>query len=527
MVIRASRVAMFEAKTAANNREAISNASDKAIAARSNFEIFRQYVCGHESPPHHQGWISVLNTGIDSECLYGIGGPDTLILSPRNSAKSSFLVEWIAYQLGIHLAPEVRIPLKIMYVSYSVDVALLKSEQIQAIIEEGRYQEVFPWVRKGSKWGTSLWDIDKNLAGLTLTGEPYTLACAGLKGTVVSKRANLVCLDDLIKSPDQIFNPSIREKMASNWSNAIRPTMYEGARAICLGTRMGGDDIYATTFTEERNWHVIEEAAIVENEDGEEESYWPSQASLGFLQGLRDDDPAAFELQYQNNIPKDEFGIVAPEWWIEDIVPPVDEMDSLVVGTDFSASKKEQSDYTVFILMGKKDDIYYLVDIRRGKWTGNLDKCNVLLGLLLDHGIIETDTPYFVDRSGKLTWDLDSELGLPKVYPTGLYVNIYAEGQSYQISFKSDYQSYIQNDLNIFNLSVLTVIPKGDKLQRLRGITGILQKKKVIINKYCPGFKVLKKELLNFGFVRRDDTVDAAVYGLTGMAGRPNLDSAR
>jgi hypothetical protein len=38
--------------------------------------------------------------------------------------------------------------------------------------------------------------------------------------------------------------------------------MFEGARAICLGTRFRHDDIHATTFNEQNNWTQIVLSAI-------------------------------------------------------------------------------------------------------------------------------------------------------------------------------------------------------------------------------------------------------------------------
>jgi hypothetical protein len=62
------------------------------------------------------------------------------------------------------------------------------------------------------------------------------LCCAGLKGAVTSKRSHLCIIDDAIKSADDIKNKDIRVAMEDNWNSVIVPTMFEGGRAICLGT---------------------------------------------------------------------------------------------------------------------------------------------------------------------------------------------------------------------------------------------------------------------------------------------------
>ena len=56
-----------------------------------------------------------------------------------------------------------------------------------------------------------------------------------VKGAVTSKDLISV-IDDAIKSADDIKNKDIRQAMEDNW-NAVIVSMFEGARAICLGTR--------------------------------------------------------------------------------------------------------------------------------------------------------------------------------------------------------------------------------------------------------------------------------------------------
>jgi hypothetical protein len=504
----------------AKRKKSFDEASIEVKAARKDFLAFREYVCGHPSPAHHESWHGILNTGIDSQCLHGCGGRNTLILSPRGSAKSTFTVEWVAWIIGVHVSPEICFPLKILYVSYSVEVAALKSEQIQEILRSSKYQEVFPWVRPAKRWSPKLWDIDKPHAGLPTFGEPYTLACAGIKGAVASKRAHLVCMDDLIKSPEQIENPAVRERMANNWSNVIRPVMYEGARAVCLGTRMSYDDLYATTFTSDRDWEVVTESAIADNGDGQEVSYWPSNFSLPFLQKLREDDPPAFALQYQNIIPREGQGIIDPAWIQDGTPPPLEEFDALAISSDFSASMKDIADYTVFILIGKIGDQYWFLDMRRGRWSGNIDKCNALLPMLFDWGILETESLYEVDgRTGAMKWHSKN----PTIIEKGYYLNFFTESQSYQISFKPDWIEYAQNRLGIQCITCFPVNLRGDKLQRLRGTTGVFQTKRVWFNRYTK-LKRLKQEIVGFGSTSKDDCMDAAVLGLTSMGVRPNIE---
>ena len=152
-------------------------------------ELFRLLINNHKTYPHMRPWLELLNTGKDSRYLSGIAGEDTLVLAPRESAKSTFLAQWIAQQLGRHTAPWCRIPLKILCVSYDLTTAAQRSRQIRAIIKSKAYQRIFPWVRPSTeKWGEREWAIDFDWAGLPTTEEQYTFVCSGISGAINSRR---------------------------------------------------------------------------------------------------------------------------------------------------------------------------------------------------------------------------------------------------------------------------------------------------------------------------------------------------
>ena len=110
-------------------------------------------------------------------------------------------------------------------------------------------------------------------------------------------------IDDPVKSSVDISNPDIRKAMQDNWNAVIAPTMFEGGRAICLGTRFRHDDIHATTFNEQNNWQQIVLSAVQHDpKTGEEVSYWPEMWSLEYLKEKKRQAPIAFSFQYMNQI---------------------------------------------------------------------------------------------------------------------------------------------------------------------------------------------------------------------------------
>jgi phage terminase large subunit-like protein len=474
-----------------------------AVTARTNFEIFRLFVNNHVTYNHHKGWIEKLNTGINSKCLHGIAGQDTLLLAPRGSSKSTFLIEWVAWNIGVHSSPEILLALKVLYISHELKTARQKSQQIQRLIQSPAYRQVFPWVKPGENWAKELWEIDFAHAGLPRADEPYTIAAAGLVGNTAGKRSHLLILDDLIKSPASISNPDIRDQMVSNWRNVIKPTRFEGSRAVVLGTQMTANDFYCTETTPENGWNVIRESAIIHNELGEEISYWepvddksPGQ-SLEFLKSIRESEPETFSFQYQNKVIAISTQAIGMHLIVKNQIPA--EMDILVLGCDLSAGVKQKNDYTTFVLGGmvttNRRTTFYTIDVWKGRLMGNMKKLEAIENLYE-------------------TWS--------HLCP---FMEICFESNAYQLSFKGDYYDYVAGN-NLYNWRVKAVPSIPDKLMRLRGVSGILENRQHVFNVYGRNMGELITQITEFGSTSHDDLADGWEKMLSGLRARQPLSTA-
>jgi len=433
---------------------------------------------------------------IEHESERFIGGS---YLSLKNSAKSTSAALLLAWLIGRHALS--RKLLRILYVSYNQDVARGKSAAIKHLISTKEYQEIFPCVRL-SKVRTSdeLWSIDWDFAEIDVRGEDaFTIACAGLKGTITSKRSSLVVVDDAIKSSASIANPQIREEMTNNWNTVIVPTIFQGGRVIALGTRFHFDDLFATTFTEQKGWKVITQSALKYDDDGRPKSYWPEMWSTKYLLKLQQDDRIAFSYQYLNQpVRSTELG-VSPELFVRGEVPDV--YDMVGVGIDLSAGMSERNDWTVFTLAGRVDDKCYVIDYRRMRSMGNIEKIEALCELLLEWNLLATN-----------------EQG--QYFPTNSPVTIWPEVVAYQKSFEGDLKRVLFNEWGLYNLNVSPVKGfRGDKLARLRGILGLFQAKKIIFNKYRD-FSCMISEITNFGHSPHDDCADSLNIVVQGLMRR-------
>ena len=471
--------------------------------AREDFGFFCEYVANKPPAAHHKDWHRQFITDIDSNCLLRIAGANIDLLGPRGSAKSTVLGLFTAWAIGIHTTA--KKPLQILYLSYTVEIARPKSASIKRIIESRKYQEVFPTVRLlKNVTSNEYWSIDHKFAGIDGVGdEMFTLCAAGLKGSVTSKRAHLVLIDDCIKSASDIANADIRKSMQENWNAVIAPTMFEGGRAICLGTRFRHDDIHATTFTEQNNWQQIVLSAIhTDPKTGDELSYWPEMWSLDYLKEKKRQAPVAFSFQYMNQIVRQGELSLAPELIVKAEIAT--EFDTLGIGVDLSAGIKEKNDYTVMVLGGRIDDRIHIIDYRRIRAMGNLEKLDAMKELLNDWSIIGKDESN-------------------NYFPTYSNCDIWSEAVQYQASLEADFKRICINDEGLHNLIWHPVKGfRADKLARFRGIIGMFEERKIIFNRYR-NFTNLFEELTNFGVSSHDDCVDALVWLVTGLAKKGKL----
>ena len=451
---------------------------------------------------HMLEWHKHLITGESNRYLLDIAGPNLDILAPRGSAKSTVLNMFTAWIIGRHTTAQ--LPLQIIYCSYNIATAIPKSRIIKQIIDSSTFKKIFPKVQLRAGMQSDIgWSIDFDYAGISRVGdEEFTLRAAGLRGSITSKRAHLVIVDDPIKSSTDIKNPSIRDEMNNNWSSVIAPIIFEGGRAICLGTRFHPLDIHKTMFVPEKGWKQVQQEALTYDNSGEAVSYWPEQWSVDYLLGQKELDPVAFAFQYQQQPVMTSDLILSPDLLIKGDV--VTEFDSLAVGIDLSASKNETSDYTAFVLGGRLKDQYYIIDAHQVRSIGNLEKIDLLCKMLVEWGILQENSE-------------------GQYFPTYSTCTLVVEAVAYQASLAADLRRVMLNEWGLGNLHIHEVKGfRGDKIARFRGTLGLLENKKVIFNRYRR-FDQLFDQVINVGATSHDDLLDAYTHLMCFLQRRGNF----
>lgn len=491
----------WKAYSASRHKKVVEPSKD-AQDARSSLGLLGEYVALKTPAAHHQRWFPHIRTGADSECLKYYAGENTDLLAPRGSAKSTWIAIAAADCIGHN--PHVQI----LYLSNSRDIALRQSRLIKRIIESPKYQEVFPRIRPGKRWADTDWEIDKAHAGVSMLDSDATLKAYGILGSIIGGRFHLILADDLIKSSKAIANPQVREQMQQTWGEVVEPCLIPGGRMFDIGTRFRRDDIHQTEFTPDNGWTTVETSAIEIDDNGVESSYWEERYKLQRLQDLRRRKPNIFIFQFQNKLPpNDEDIIIRPEW-IQWGHPP-ERFDKLVVGTDLAASEKQEGDLSAFVLAGlvKKPFAIWILGCWYGSIVGNVDKLLLLKKIRDEQGTYE----------------------------------LIPETNSYQRSLLGDYKTIFQNQWGIRDIKVVPTPSKGDKSERLNGVSGVFANGFVYFSldalngthkemltapgteakvQYCTGLGLLVNQLTFQVSEDEDDLSDACEKAIARLQGK-------
>ena len=158
------------------------------------------------------------------------------------------------------------------------------------------------------------------------------------------------------------------------------------------------------SFVPKNNWKQIIQKAVITDADGRQRSYWPDFWSMKYLNERKIEDRVAFAYQYLNTAIRTTDVGISPELIIKKEVP--EDYDCLGVGTDLSAGLREKNDWTVMTLGGMYEGKIYLIDQRRARTMGNIEKMDLLCEMLADWNIlIENDEgQYFPTMSPCVIW---------------------------------------------------------------------------------------------------------------------------
>jgi len=214
-------------------------------------------------------------------------GGKLLITMPPRHGKSMLASQYLpAWYLGTR--PDKRIILA----SYEAKFAASWGRKVRDILNEWGQQLYGIDIRSDSK-AADRWDIQDRLGGMM---------CAGIGGPITGKGADLLIIDDPVKSSKEANSEIIRESTWEWYVSTAYTRLEPGASLIIIQTRWHEDDLAGRILAQDREsqeWMVCNLPALATQED---------QLSRDFGQALW---PRRFDCSALANIKK----VAPPYWW--------------------------------------------------------------------------------------------------------------------------------------------------------------------------------------------------------------------
>lgn len=214
---------------------------------------------------------------------------------------------------------------------------------------------------------------DSQAAGRWETSTNGEYFAAGVGGSITGRRADLVVIDDPVRSREDADSELIRDKTWDWYTADLYTRLKPGGRIVLIQTRWHEDDLAGRLLAAQAAggdaWHVISLPALAELDDPlgrlPGEPLWPEWEGLEELERKRSLNARNWAALYQQR-PAPEDGDYFKAEWLKPYVtqPPLETL--AVYGASDYAVTADGGDFTVHVVIGVDPDGHmYLLDLWR------------------------------------------------------------------------------------------------------------------------------------------------------------------
>jgi hypothetical protein len=259
-----------------------------------------------------------------------------MVFMPPQHGKSQLTTRHFpAYLLGI------RPTTKICVCSYSATLAQSFNRDIQRIVDDIPYHDVFPETLLNQSnvttdaHGAYLRNSDifetLNFRGFVKT--------VGVGGSLTGTPIDIGIIDDPFKDREEAMSVRIRDKVWSWYTDVFKTRLHNDSQELVIMTRWDTDDLAGRILKQENDWEVITFQAIKERDisgDPREigEALWPEKHSLERILAIKNTSPFTFTSLYQQEPKPSKEALVFPEWNEYEEEPDIEPL----IGMDFGFS---------------------------------------------------------------------------------------------------------------------------------------------------------------------------------------------
>lgn len=298
--------------------------------AKRNLLYFVPYMKpNYQLTPFHRSYIRVLQMFIERKIK------NLIIQAPPQHGKSELSSRMLpADMLGLY--PDIKIGI----CSYAATIAKDFNRDVQRIIDNDDYREIFPETcLNGSNVVTVANNWLRNSDVFEIVNHTGSLRVVGRGGALTSKTIDVMIYDDLYKDSQEANSPIVRASAWDWYTKVARARLHNDSQQLIVFTRWHPEDIIGKIIDSEKvikaekwsdfegvgnDWVLVNYEAIKTGEPTEidprqpGEALWPARHSLERLQAQKALDPLGFQCLYQGDPGSAEGRLYQPfKTWIE------------------------------------------------------------------------------------------------------------------------------------------------------------------------------------------------------------------
>ena len=331
----------------------------KRELARRHFSHYLPYVHGKQWLQTRMSTFLAMQVEAFLETNTGHAYDILVVTCPPQHGKSSTITEALpSWALGKH--PDWRI----IVAAYNDDLAGRFMRRNKEKIKQ-KCDKLF---------GIQIGEIDRADAIELAPPHRGGILSRGIRSGITGNPANLIIIDDPIKSREEADSETWRGKVWEEWQNSLKSRLSAGAKVIVIMTPWHEDDLAARILQSEQNATLLRLPVEAEEDDplgrapGEplcpelgKDALWLADFKASYT-----NDPQggarAWTALYQCN-PRVEGGnLIRREWW--QYYNPKDELlqwfPTELISVDATFKKTDTSDYVAITVWGKRGVNYYL-----------------------------------------------------------------------------------------------------------------------------------------------------------------------
>ncbi len=349
------------------NLESLLRCNPRAELARRNFSDFVTYV--HEG--YEMKWFH--SYICDKLTKFSRGDIKKLmVFMPPQHGKSQLTTRlYPAYHLGV------KPNSKVVVSSYNATLASRFNRDIQRVIDEDKYHEIFPETLLNESNVVTVSDnYLRNSEIFEIVGHKGFLKTVGRGGALTGTPVDIGIIDDPLKDRAEAQSPVIKEALWAWYCDVFETRLHNESQQILIQTRWDTDDLAGRLLKRDDDWEVITLEAIKETDfdyDPREmgEALWPDKHSLDRILKVKETSPITFGSLYQQNPkPTEGMGIL----WNRSLIKRcqttnIPENLRTVVAIDPAVTSNANSDETGIVVVGTDGSHKYVLEDRSGIYT--------------------------------------------------------------------------------------------------------------------------------------------------------------